>query len=43
MDKTVVDELNQENMNEFDLDIFMAIAKSEVTEKDHIQNPYLNT
>ena len=27
MDNTVAFELNQENMNEFDLDIFMAIAK----------------
>ena len=27
MDNTIADELNQENMNEFDLDIFMAIAK----------------
>ena len=27
MDNTVAEELNQENMNEFDLDIFVAIAK----------------
>ena len=27
MDNTIADELNQENMNEFDLDIFMAIVK----------------
>ena len=27
MDSTVAEELNQENMNEFDLDIFMAIVK----------------
>ena len=25
------------------VDIFMAIAKSKVIEKDHILNPYLNT
>ena len=27
MDSTVAEELNQENMNDFDLDIFMAIVK----------------
>ena len=30
-------------MNEFDLDIFMIMIKWEVTEKNHIKNPYLNT
>ena len=33
MDNTVVDELNQENMNEFDLDIFMALAKIRIDGK----------
>lgn len=27
MDNTVADKLNQENMNQFDQDIFMAVAK----------------
>ena len=38
MDNAVAGEHNQE----FDIDIFMAIAKIRM-EKDHIRNPYLNT
>ena len=43
MDNTVAGELNKENVNEFELDIFMAIVKSEVMKKDDIWNPYLYT
>ena len=43
MDMIIAEELNQENMDEFDLDIFAANQKSETMEKGHIQNSYLNT
>ena len=39
----VAEKLNQENMNEFDLEMFWQLPKSEVMQKHHSRNPYLNT